>query len=122
MSSFSFRFDCLDDAYREVYTFLDSKGASVGSFKLDCTTDPDVSLWSFIINPSFRGYGYGKRMAKEIVKMASERGFNSIWLYVDKLNEPAIKCYKKAGFEIVGVDLYTPGTFDMQLVLKGNKK
>lgn len=52
--------------------------------------------------PSKAGKGYGKRMIQFAIKLAMEHKCKVIRLDTWAENEPAIKLYKKMGFEIAG--------------------
>lgn len=52
------------------------------------------------IIPDFRGHGLARRMFDHAVPRLKERGVRQFLLEVLQVNEPAIKAYRKSGFEI----------------------
>ncbi|MEJ5200790.1 MAG: GNAT family protein [Anaerolineales bacterium] len=52
---------------------------------------------------NWRGQGYGTQMVQQLLRIAfDELRLHRVSLYVFDFNQPAIACYKKAGFEIEG--------------------
>jgi ribosomal-protein-alanine N-acetyltransferase len=58
-------------------------------------------IYSIATDNKFRGEGYGRRLLEESIKEMKLNGIYSILLYVDVKNIPAIKLYKKMGFQII---------------------
>jgi len=62
-----------------------------------------IYLGGLAIAPAFSGRGEGRKMIKEIVMLARERGFLRIELSVASTNDKAIRLYDKAGFQKEGL-------------------
>lgn len=52
-----------------------------------------------------RGKGYAKELVSELIKILKNKKINQIILSVNIKNSPAIKLYKKLGFEITKYDM-----------------
>jgi RimJ/RimL family protein N-acetyltransferase len=53
--------------------------------------------------PDDRGKGCGREALEQITSALRERGFRSIYLRVLTGNEPAVRCYERAGFIKTGI-------------------
>ena len=62
-----------------------------------------VYLGGIAIHPGFSGKGMGLQMMKEIQQQCKEKKYLRIELSVAVNNEPAIRLYKKTGFEEEGL-------------------
>lgn len=65
--------------------------------------DDDVCEMLIVISPVYQNTGIGTRLARAIVQLAYEIGFDRVWLPVEARNTRARHVYKKCGFE------YLPG-------------
>ncbi|NVJ91334.1 MAG: GNAT family N-acetyltransferase [Methylocystaceae bacterium] len=77
-------------------------GQILGSITLDgshALTDGAHLRW-FILDPSLKGQGYGKRLLQTAVAFAKERNFPSIYLWTLAGLEPAGTLYRSMGFEL----------------------
>lgn len=93
----------LDRGLKYIYT---NGTDDLGMFKLiplQHRTDHINYLGGLAIHPSFSGKGEGKKMMKEIIDFAGERGVLRIELSVSVENEKAISLYEKAGFQKEGI-------------------
>ena len=64
------------------------------------------------VKPAFQNQGLGKRLTKESLKFAKEKGYQ-IKLEVHQDNKKAIEIYKKLGFAYLGdYDIYIIRDFD----------
>jgi len=64
----------------------------------------DLTIGFIIINPKFRGLGYGKKMLDLAINLAfNEFKSDSVNLRVFKDNIDAYKCYKKCGLKENGI-------------------
>lgn len=58
-----------------------------------------ASIGRLLINPEYRGRGYGAQMIQEMINYAkSELNVRTLFLRVFDFNKSAIKCYEKMGF------------------------
>ena len=46
-----------------------------------------------------QGRGFGKRLTREFVSVAADKGLDAVHLYAVPTNTPAVSMYKKLGFE-----------------------
>ncbi|MEO6731038.1 MAG: GNAT family protein [Ferruginibacter sp.] len=96
-----------DDLVQSGVKYIYNNGTDdVGMFKLiplQHRTDHINYLGGLAIHPSFSGKGEGKKMMKEIIDLAGERGVLRIELSVSVENEKAIHLYEKIGFQKEGV-------------------
>jgi ribosomal-protein-alanine N-acetyltransferase len=58
-------------------------------------------IYSIATDNKFRGKGYGRKLLEESIKEMKLNGIDSILLYVNVKNTPAIKLYEKMGFQII---------------------
>lgn len=67
-------------------------------------------LYSFALRPSHRNKGLGGKFL-ELLLDSLKNNFASIYLTVDPKNEPALRLYRKAGFNVVELvpDFYGKG-------------
>lgn len=68
------------------------------------------------LHQNIRGRGIGTALNKLAVQKAREAGLRRIWLSVEPSNVPAIKSYRKAGFEPMTRTMFAP-EIEMQIVL-----
>ncbi len=64
---------------------------------LDC-----VEIMNIVVRKSFRHQGIGQELLEELIDLAKETNLECLKLEVNEKNFPAIKLYKKNGFEEVG--------------------
>jgi len=62
-------------------------------------------VWDFHIDAEYQGKGIGTKLMKALIKLATEKGFRMMVCETQNTNVPAIRFYRKLGFEIEGVDL-----------------
>lgn len=58
-----------------------------------------AELKRMYVKEEFRGYGYGKLLLNEAIKLAKNLGYEKIWLDTLQNMEAAISLYKKNGFK-----------------------
>ena len=69
-------------------------------WKKDIPYDKVLIIFTFAVLPEYSGKGIGRKLLEEAEKIAAENGAESIRLDVFDKN-PAIKLYKKCGFEYI---------------------
>ena len=68
-----------------------------------------VANASFMVSPSARGLGVGRRMGEHCLDEARRLGFRAMQFnFVVSTNEPAVRLWQQLGFSIVGT---LPGAF-----------
>ena len=70
--------------------------------------DPDAVELANFLHQTIRGRGIGTAMNKFAVAVARSRGSKRVWLSVEPANVPAIRSYKRAGFETRKLSLWAP--------------
>lgn len=77
------------------------------------TSETEAQLRWFLVDPSARGMGIGRRLISDAVSFCQRRGYESIFLWTVSVLTAAARLYRSAGFEKVeerrvkqwGVDL-----------------
>ncbi len=68
-----------------------------------------MKLYKLYIHPNFQRRGIGSMLMRHVEQVAKKRGFESIFLTVNRENEPAINAYRKNGFAITDTSLVDIG-------------
>jgi len=97
----------------DTYTYVaESNGRIVGSYILkpnQPALGSHVANAGFMVSPSARGLGVGRRMGEHCLAEARRLGFRAMQFnFVVSTNEPAIRLWQQLGFRIVGT---LPGAF-----------
>ncbi len=61
-------------------------------------------VWGVYVTPAWRGQHIAEGILEECINWASENGIVVLKLGVVTNNEPAIRCYQRAGFTIYGTE------------------
>jgi len=93
----------------------DLSGEVVG-YILGTITEEAGELRSLAVDRHFRNLGVGRRLVEEIFNRFREMGIRTCSLKVRTDNEPAIRLYKKIGFEITKL-LESEGEGDVEAYL-----
>jgi ribosomal protein S18 acetylase RimI-like enzyme len=62
-------------------------------------------VWEFLVHQRYRGHGTGSRMMERVIERGREAGFRVIVCETQNTNVPAIRFYRRMGFQIDSVDL-----------------
>jgi ribosomal protein S18 acetylase RimI-like enzyme len=73
---------------------LRDKGAKV---------DHSAFIWGVYVRPAFRGRGLAERLIRSVIEWCESEKVRIVRLTVVTTNLSAIRCYKRCGFEEVGV-------------------
>jgi len=103
----------------DIFTYIDDFGDKLGDLGVVAEVNGQVvgGAWTRIIHaygyidentpelaisilPKFRGYGIGTKLMNKLFKLLKENGYKQTSLSVQKDN-PAIRLYKRLGYEIV---------------------
>lgn len=91
----------------EVYNSSEQKlfiatlaGLPIGTLRLTYQSDA-VGIYGFVIQPEYRGKGYGRKCLEQIIHHIKEETSRSIKLEVDTENKVAFGLYKSCGFEVL---------------------
>lgn len=60
-------------------------------------------LYSLAVHPQFRGEGLGRELLAHLVFLCRKKGFAAIRLEAGTDNEVAMRLYREAGFQVVGL-------------------
>jgi RimJ/RimL family protein N-acetyltransferase len=84
---------------RRISTACDSDGRPVGHIELNDIDGHSARLCRVLIDPPFRGRGYGRAMVRQALRTGfDELGLKRIDLSVYDYNTAAIRCYELEGF------------------------
>jgi ribosomal protein S18 acetylase RimI-like enzyme len=90
----------------------EEKGNVVGTYILRANQPglgAHVANAAFMVSPSARGLGVGRRMGEHSLDEARRLGFRAMQFnFVVSTNQPAVRLWQKLGFKIVGT---LPGVF-----------
>ncbi len=77
-----------------------------------------ADIMTVAVAPSAQGSGRGRVLLAELLGRAAARGADSVMLEVRADNEPALRLYAAAGFELVNVRrrYYQPGDVDAHVL------
>ena len=87
---------------------VERDGEFAGSIALTDEGDGLAALRWFLLDPSVRGLGLGKRLVGELVEEAEERGFERIWLETLGILTTAARIYAAHGFVCVSERMGPP--------------
>ena len=62
-------------------------------------------VWEFHIAPEQRGRGYGRMLMDALAKTGTQAGCRVMVCETQNTNVPAIRFYRRVGFEVAGIDL-----------------
>ncbi len=82
------------------YYFLIAEGRPVGY----CGVRPDENklfLSKLYLKQECRGKGYASQTFAFLEELCGQKGYEAIWLTVNRFNEAAVAVYKKKGFTVV---------------------
>lgn len=70
----------------------------------------EAHLLNICVAPEWQGRGYGRQLLEQFIELARERGAHQMLLEVRPSNRPALRLYRKLGFEQAGLRKgYYPG-------------
>jgi len=110
----------LHSRYRQV---IAEQGLSLGAYDGDLLIGVAIAerrdwnrslwVWEFHIHPDYRGQGIGRRLMDALADRARRAGLCVIVCETQNTNVPAIRFYRRVGFELDGIDLsYYPPEID----------
>lgn len=99
----------------ERYTRVVQEGLSLGAYDGDLAVGLGIAaaqrwnatlwVWEFHIAGPYRGQGLGLQLMDALAEQGRTAGFRIMVCETQSTNVPAIRFYRRAGFEIGGVDL-----------------
>ncbi|HAM34847.1 MAG TPA: ribosomal-protein-alanine N-acetyltransferase [Elusimicrobia bacterium] len=82
--------------------FLVWDEGEVRGFILALKVGPEAQVVDLAVRPRDQGRGVGRALIQRLATEAREGGFSRITLEVSAANDPALRLYRRAGFEVVG--------------------
>ncbi len=73
---------------------------NIDFWKINNSTQCEISR--IVIAPEYQGKGYARIMVGKLIDILTEKGFESVHLFVVKSNIPAVETYKSLDFGIAG--------------------
>ncbi len=105
----------LDAELRERYPRVLAQGLSLGAYEDGKLVGIALAehqawsnalwVWEFHIAASHRGRGSGSKLMDSVIRQAQERDMRVVVCETQNTNMPAIRFYRRMGFEIEGIDL-----------------
>jgi ribosomal protein S18 acetylase RimI-like enzyme len=97
--------------------YLEDNGLIIGCLKISLEIFPICKILDFVIDPEYRGKGYGKELLQKTLDSSlNDHKINTLHLYLmvrtesNEENTPAINLYKKFGFKMTHLKVeYTDG-------------
>jgi DNA-binding MarR family transcriptional regulator/N-acetylglutamate synthase-like GNAT family acetyltransferase len=72
----------------------------VGCIAIQHQSAEEAQLRWFLLDPSFRGLGIGKKLLNDAVDFCQEKKFKNVFLLTTSMQDKALEMYKLAGFEL----------------------
>ncbi|MEZ0128908.1 GNAT family N-acetyltransferase [Flavobacterium sp. LBUM151] len=72
----------------------------VGCIAIVHNTDEEAQLRWFLLDPSFRRLGIGKKLLNDAIDFCKEKKYNNVFLLTTNMQKRAIEMYKTVGFEL----------------------
>ena len=94
---------------RSFLLFVGDREDPVGYAELNAIRDDPYHYWlgHIVLCPALRGLGIGGRFVRALVSTAlDEQGARRVSLIVCPDNAPAIRCYERAGFDLVSEEIH----------------
>ena len=88
------------DPNKDLFVVAENDGAIVGSIAINGLEDQTAQLRWFLLHPSTRGAGLGKKMLNQALQFCRERGFKSVTLWTISELKAAAHLYRSAGFKV----------------------
>jgi [ribosomal protein S18]-alanine N-acetyltransferase len=92
--------DCLLAGY---YCLVLEVGGTVTGYGIMSVASSEAHLLNLCVHPESQGMGYGRRLLNALLMKAEEAKAEKVFLEVRPSNRPALKLYRSAGFQQVGI-------------------
>ncbi len=83
------------------WEIIEENGAPIGFLSTLLEKGNTLKVSKIYLEPAYHGRGYGQSLLKHIDEKARDGGANSVYLFVNRSNDRALKSYLRAGYEIV---------------------
>jgi ribosomal-protein-alanine N-acetyltransferase len=90
---------------------LTGRGKTLLGFVMSRIAPPEAEILTIAVDPAQRGRGIGRALLSHHLSRLAASGINQVFLEVDEGNGPALKLYKRLGFQKVG---QRPGYYAMK--------
>jgi GNAT superfamily N-acetyltransferase len=94
------------DAKKDLFAVAEKDGQIVGSIAINGLPDQTAQLRWFLLHPSARGSGLGKRMLNDALDFCRDRNFRSVCLWTISELKAAAHLYRAAGFTVTQEKTY----------------
>ena len=92
--------DCLLAGY---YSQVLDVGNTVSGYSIMSIAASEAHMLNLCVHPSLHRLGYGRRLLNAMLCRAEENEVRKIFLEVRPTNEAALRLYRSAGFEQIGI-------------------
>ncbi|CAN5119305.1 ribosomal protein S18-alanine N-acetyltransferase [soil metagenome] len=92
--------DCLKASYR-CRVLRDAGG--IVAYGILSAEGQEAHILNLCVRSPLQRCGYGRRMLAHLLEFAVAAGCRRVWLEVRRSNRPAVRLYRAAGFEHVGI-------------------
>ncbi|MFP4638836.1 MAG: GNAT family N-acetyltransferase [Guyparkeria sp.] len=86
------------------FRLLRAGGQPIGFLAWQAAED-EAFLDKLYLEPEYHGLGLGRMMLAEVAREAAATGLAAVSLRVNRGNGPAIRAYRRAGFEVIAEDV-----------------
>jgi GNAT superfamily N-acetyltransferase len=90
----------LEELQRKSRSLLAAEGARIAAHAVLCPISSEAVEFTIFVHQDYRGQGLGTTLTQLALKFAAEMGFGQVFLATELSNYPALRLYKKVGFEI----------------------
>ena len=89
------------DPKKDYFAVVELDDSIVGSVAINGLTDDTAQLRWFLLHPSTRGRGLGKKLLEDALSFCRQRGFKTVSLWTISELKTAAHLYRAAGFRVV---------------------
>jgi ribosomal-protein-alanine N-acetyltransferase len=92
--------DCLLAGYQSIVLEV---GGAISGYAIMSVAAGEAHLLNLCVHPACQRLGFGRRLLHALLLKADEVGVEKVFLEVRPSNDIAIKLYRSAGFEQIGI-------------------
>ncbi len=94
------------DPKKDLWVVAENEGRIIGSIAINGLPDQTAQLRWFLLDPSARGAGLGKKMLNEALEFCRQHKFKSVCLWTISELKAAAHLYREAGFTVTEEKTY----------------